>query len=336
MYRNACLCADRKRKIGTGDSAALYHLTVNVGNRKGGKSALAKMQYIEREGKYAKDSEELEYKESGNMPEWAADDPAEYWAAADEHERANAALYREIEFALPKELNEQERRDTVHRFARQVVGPEGMPYTMALHKGGGENPHAHLMFSERGHDGIERSAETWFKRANTQDPERGGARKIRGLRRDWLENTRLTWENTANRELDRAGRSEQIDCRSLAAQRQSAIARGDERAAERLDSTGLERIEMAVAVKEHNEKTGAVRTLQRVLEKTKAAIERVHERFAERWRQDRAREAQERRERMTPYERMQEEFEQQERQRLSRPREPEPNRGPDHDWGPSR
>ena len=70
---------------------ALYHLTVNVGNRKGGKSALAKMQYIEREGKYAKDSEELEYKESGNMPEWAADDPAEYWAAADEHERGRIA-----------------------------------------------------------------------------------------------------------------------------------------------------------------------------------------------------------------------------------------------------
>ena len=60
-------------------------------------------------GKYKADGEELEYKESGNMPEWAEDDPRQYLAAADEHERANGRLYREVEFALPRELNERER-----------------------------------------------------------------------------------------------------------------------------------------------------------------------------------------------------------------------------------
>ena len=52
----------------------------------------------EREGPLREDGEELEYKESGNMPEWAEDDPQKYWTAADAGERANGRLYREVEF----------------------------------------------------------------------------------------------------------------------------------------------------------------------------------------------------------------------------------------------
>ena len=36
------------------------------------------------------------------MPEWAEENPRSYWEAADEYERANGRLYREIQFALPK------------------------------------------------------------------------------------------------------------------------------------------------------------------------------------------------------------------------------------------
>ena len=62
-----------------------------------------------------------------------------------------------------------------------MCSQERLPYTLAIHRGGanGENPHAHLMFSERGHDGIERDAEQWFKRYNAKAPEKGGARKSR-------------------------------------------------------------------------------------------------------------------------------------------------------------
>ena len=49
------------------------------------------------------------------------------------------------------------------------------PYTLAVHRGQGENPHAHLMISERANDGIERSREQWFKRYNSKDPEKGRA-----------------------------------------------------------------------------------------------------------------------------------------------------------------
>ena len=91
-----------------------------------------------------------------------------YWAAADDHERANGRLYREVQFALPNELSPEARRELAGRFAAQLtdVGEEGkLAYTLALHKGEStvpdkpDNPHAHLMFSERVNDGVERSAE---------------------------------------------------------------------------------------------------------------------------------------------------------------------------------
>ena len=186
---------------------AVFHLKAGFGSRAGGQSARAKSQYIEREGRYEKDAEELEHKEHENMPEWAEDDAGKYWEAADEHERANGRLYSEVQFALPKELNEDERREAASSFAERLTGGERLPYTLAIHRGGtnGENPHAHLMFSERGNDGIERSGEQWFKRHNAKAPEKGGARKSRAAKAgDWLEQTRKAWEQTANRALERA------------------------------------------------------------------------------------------------------------------------------------
>ena len=215
---------------------AVFHLKASFGSRAGGQSARAKSDYIEREGRYEKDGEELEHKEHGNMPEWTEDDPGKYWEAADEHERANGRLYSEVQFALPKELGEAERRELAGEFAERVCSGERLPYTLAIHRGGanGENPHAHLMFSERGNDGIERSGEQWFKRHNAKAPEKGGARKSRAAKAgDWLEKTRKAWEQTANRALERAGRAERIDGRSLADLRDEAHRAGDlKRAAE--------------------------------------------------------------------------------------------------------
>ena len=211
----------------TGDDMPIYHLSVKTGSRIGGQSAKAKSEYIEREGKYEKDRDELAYSESVNMPEWAEDDPQKYWAAADEHERANGSLFKEIEFALPVELNERQQQELASSFAADLTGGERLPYTMAIHRGGGDNPHVHLMISERGLDGHDRDAEQWFKRANKAAPEKGGALKTRSfMNKEWLENTRKEWETAANTALDRAGRAERIDHRSLAAQREEAIERG--------------------------------------------------------------------------------------------------------------
>ena len=173
---------------------AIYHLNVKTGSRDGGQSARARAQYIAREGKCETDRNEFAHSESGNMPEWAEDDPRQYWAAADAHERVNGRLFVEVECALPKELNEAEQRTLARSFADALTGGERLPYTMALRRGGGENPHVRLMISERALDGHDRDAERWFKRYNRKAPEKGGARKTLSIKgKEWLENTRRGW-----------------------------------------------------------------------------------------------------------------------------------------------
>ena len=213
---------------------AIYHLSVKSGSRDGGHSARARAQYIVREGKDEKDRDELAHSESGNMPEWAEDDPLQYWAAADAHERVNGRLFVEVECALPKELNEAEQRTLARGFAAELTGQERLPYTMALRRGAGENPCLRLMISERGLDGHDRDAELWFKRHNRKAPEKGGTRKTRSFKgKAWLENTRRGWARAANRALEAAGRAERIDHRSLEAQCAEALERGElDRAAE--------------------------------------------------------------------------------------------------------
>ena len=215
---------------------AIFHLDVKTGTRGGGQSASAKYDYLGREGRYAQDADELEYKESGNMPAWAQDDPRSYWEAADEHERSNGRLFQQVEVALPVELDERQRRELAGSFAERLTKEERLPYTLAIHRGGaeGSNPHMHLVISERANDGLERSAEQWFKRANGKQPERGGAKKSRTMMdKHWIAQTREVWEREANRALQRAGQEDRVDHRSLAARRDEALARGDlERAAE--------------------------------------------------------------------------------------------------------
>ena len=132
--------------------------------------------------------------------------------AADEHERANGRLYSEVQFALPKELNEDERREAASSFAERLTGGERLPYTLAIHRGGanGENPHAHLMFSERGHDGIERSGEAVVQAPQREGPgERGGA-EVTGRPRPgtgWRRPVRRGSRRRTGRSSGRAGPS---------------------------------------------------------------------------------------------------------------------------------
>ena len=202
-----------------------YHLSFRSGSRAGGVSALSGFHYITRSEEYdGPERDEAVYEESGNMPEWAEDDPEAYWDAADLHERANGRLYVSADFALPRDIPEDDQIELARDFARDLTDEERLPYTLAVHAGRDEhghshNPHAHLMFSERRNDGIERSREQWFRRANSQDPERGGAPKSRTFHgREWIERAREKWADMTNKTLERCGRSERVDHRSYARQ----------------------------------------------------------------------------------------------------------------------
>jgi len=189
--------------------------------------------YIFREGRYARDEtlERLDATESGNMPAWAENDPVAFWRAADAHERVNGTTYREMEIAIPRELSIEDRTALVRAFVAQEIG-DHHAYQWAIHtpvmsSDGGEQPHVHLMFSERRVDGIERGPDEYFKRANSKAPERGGAKKgygpragerlSREERAEHLKELRGRWEGMANDHLARAGRDERIDMRSYEA-----------------------------------------------------------------------------------------------------------------------
>ncbi|MBU2843696.1 MobA/MobL family protein [Acidithiobacillus thiooxidans] len=208
---------------------AIARLSVKVG--KAGKAA-AHAGYIARLGRYAgrlERGEKLEAAEAGNMPAWARSNPLTFWQAADAHERKNGSTYREFEIALPRELPHEARAELVRDFVRQEIGAAHV-YQWAIHTptaaDGGEQPHLHLMFSERQRDGIERDPEQYFRRYNPKSPERGGAKKgygpnagktlSRAERAAELKALRTRWGDLCNAHLERAGVEQRIDMRSHA------------------------------------------------------------------------------------------------------------------------
>jgi len=202
---------------------AHYHASVKSGAKGTGADHA---QYIERGGRFSVEKfGEIGQSERGNLPEWAGGSAARFFAAADVYERANGSAYREFELALPRELNEGERLELVRGFVAQEIG-ERHAYVWAIHEPHGENPHVHIMFSERTRDGIERGAEQYFRRANAKAPERGGCAKSQAFsggmtaaQRDAaLEAFRGRWTLAQNLSLERAGLEVRVDHRSLEAQ----------------------------------------------------------------------------------------------------------------------
>ncbi len=183
---------------------AHYGLSCKVGSAgKGSPHA----QYQERLGKYAKYADDLVSSEAGNLPSWSKS-AVDFFKSADEYERANGTAYREYILDLPRELTPEENEKLAKRFINETGIGSRHVWSMAIHSptatDGDKNPHAHIMFSERELDNIERPEKQFFKRYNAKTPERGGARKAR----DWkprLEEIREKWADIQNREFERAG-----------------------------------------------------------------------------------------------------------------------------------
>jgi ATP-dependent exoDNAse (exonuclease V) alpha subunit len=155
-----------------------------------------------------------------DAPEWARD-RAQLWNQVEAAEvRKDAQLAREMDIALPTELTHEQRRDLIKSFVEEQFVDQGMVADVAIHKGGKpgdtRNHHAHVMLTMREID------------------QEGFGKKVREWN-DWgrLEGWREEWEKAANRDLERAGHESRIDHRKLEAQREEALARGqDERALE--------------------------------------------------------------------------------------------------------
>lgn len=194
---------------------ASFHHSIKSG-RKG--SAVAHATYISNGGR-----EDLIYTSYGNLPEWAGDNPRLFWRMANTHERANGAVYREHEIALPNELTREQLIELAERLVRELVGTK--PYQFAIHApdgrlGGISNPHVHLMYSDRVPDGIKRPPEQMFSRFNPKCPETGGRRKDSGGKtpldlRNHVISSRKKIADIQNQALAEHGHDARVDHRSL-------------------------------------------------------------------------------------------------------------------------
>lgn len=197
---------------------AIYHLNIRHCSRDKWQSAQAKFDYINRIDKYSKKLEDLQYSQNGNLPSFAQNNPELFWQSADKFERANARICTEIEFALPRELNLEQQAELVSSFIKKTIDNEKrkLPFSFAIHNDkANNNPHCHLVFSVRQLDGIERSAEQFFKRANSKNAELGGAKKDRDvIQKDFLKDVRKMWSEQANLSLEKYGYAARIDERS--------------------------------------------------------------------------------------------------------------------------
>lgn len=193
---------------------AIYHLKVTTGSKLKGASGTIRCDYITRQGVYSDREEELVLAESGNLPSWARDE-RHFWEAADTYERRNGRVYNEVEVALPRELPREQQIELAREFVSDLMTPSRLPYTMAIHDSDGHNPHAHVIYSERGDDGVAREMEQHFRRADRAKPWKGGAPKDTSMRgSEWVKQVRKDWEIAANVALERAGESARVDCRS--------------------------------------------------------------------------------------------------------------------------
>ena len=197
-----------------GGAVATYHCSVKTGGKgRGAKHA----DYIS--GRDDRDRRDIEAQGHGNMPAWAGHSPRLFWQAADEYEREKGAVYRELEVALPRELSPEERLGLVQEIIRRTCG-SAHAYEWAIHCPkaaieGGEQPHLHLMYSERVQDGIDRDPAQYFRRYNAKAPERGGCRKDSAGTKTRLFETRQMVAEVTNRHLERAGMDGRVDHRSL-------------------------------------------------------------------------------------------------------------------------
>ena len=183
--------------------------------------AAAHAQYIARDGQY-QERGGLELVESGNMPEFAQADPHSFWVAADAYERANGRTYTELQIALPRELDPAQRQELAREATRELLG-DRFAYTLAVHtplaKDNIEQPHMHLMFSERAVTEATRELpeERFFKRNGAKkDPEWNDRNKPEEVREKWV-----TMMNAA---MERHGHEQRLDARSWAEQGREDLA----------------------------------------------------------------------------------------------------------------
>lgn len=188
---------------------AIYHHSTQVISRKSGQSVCASAAY--------RSAEKLENERDGmthdysrkdgvvhkeilapeNAPEWATDRERLWNEVEKSEKRVDAQLAREVNIALPTELNREEQIKLITEYTKEHYVDKGMIADVCVHDKEDGNPHAHIMLTMR-------------------DIDKDGFGK---KNREWNEHSlateyRKNWAEKVNHELEKRGYEQRIDHRS--------------------------------------------------------------------------------------------------------------------------
>ena len=290
---------------------AIYHLSLKTISRSKGQSAVASSAY--RSGSKLKDRETGETKDFTKkhgvayseiqLPSQA---PAEYrdretlWNAVQDKEfKSNAQLAREVEVALPAELDRETQKKLVHDYVQQNFVDRGMCADWSIHDKEDGNPHAHIMLTTRA---IKKNG-TWAPKQKSTylldktgakvpqiDPKTGqqkiGARGRKMWKRttesytDWndrnnAEQWRANWAESCNQYLTP---EQQIDHRSYERQGVEQVPTIHEGHVAREMGDRSERVQTNNNIKAGNQElSGLSATLKKIREEARSLLHRIAE-----------------------------------------------------------
>lgn len=154
---------------------AIFHMNFKNISAGDGRSAVASASYRSGEVLYRyADEKNYEYPRvvkpesfimlPENAPEWASDRERLWNEVESQENKANSRYAKEFNVALPVELSDEEQRELLTNYVQEIFVNSGMVADIAIHRDHPENPHAHVMLTNRpfNADG------TWGQKAKTE------------------------------------------------------------------------------------------------------------------------------------------------------------------------
>ena len=216
---------------------AIYHLSIKIISRGKGKSAVASSAY--RSGEMIKNEYDgivHDFTRKGGiayteilLPQNA---PQEFvnrsvlWNSVEKIEKSkNSQLTREIEIALPKELNREKQINLVREYVKENFVKVGMCADIALHDKNDGNPHCHILLTMRPLNkdktwGAKSKKEYILDENGEKVKLKNGNYKTRKIdtvdwnKQDKAEHWRKAWADITNKYLEENSIYDKVDHRS--------------------------------------------------------------------------------------------------------------------------
>lgn len=206
---------------------ATYHASVKIISRGRGQNAVAAAAYRAREclldDRYGKthdysERDDLVHAEilaPADAPAWIHNRQALWNAVEAAEKRKDSQLARELELALPRELDRDQQVALLRSYLRKYCVADGMVADFAIHNpaasDGGEQPHAHVMLTMRHvtSEGFGRKATEW----NPAIAKKTGKAFV--ANKNPILDLRSGWADETNQALRAAGSKARVDHRSL-------------------------------------------------------------------------------------------------------------------------